>query len=154
MYLLCISVQYIKGLCLSGLGVLWCLVVLSALRVLSLNLPRVLCLERVLIVCILCLSVFVSLLEVLLMFAVPVFFCILANVTIWSPSTLLWFRFCCTGGWLICFLGFNLYGWFRICGGHSVAGRGNWPIFPQFIKIARHFHYLRPRITSMNKGIF
>ena len=46
---------------------------------------------RILLVCILCLSVFVSLLELLLMLAIPVFFCILANGTIWSPSASLWF---------------------------------------------------------------
>ena len=36
-------------------------------------------------------------------------FCIFANGTIGSPSTLLWFWCWCTGVWLIWFLGFNLY---------------------------------------------
>ena len=136
MDLLCISVWYIKGLCLGGLGVLWYLVVLGALRVLSLNLPRVLGLERILLLFILCLNVFVCLLELLLMLVISVFFCILANGTVWSPSTLLWFWCCYTGGWLILFLGLNLYRWFRICGSHCIVGRGNWPIFPQFKRLA------------------
>ena len=44
----------------------------------------------------------------------------------------------------------------RICctGGVGVGGRGNWPIFPQLKKIARHFPSLRPGGTCMNRGIF
>ena len=97
---------------------------------------------------------FVGLLVLLLMLTIPVFFHILANGTIWSSTTLLWFWCCCTGGWLILFLGFNLYRWFRICGSHGIISRGNWPIFPQFKKIARHFSCHGPRSTSANWGIF
>ena len=104
-----------------GWGVLWYLVVLGVLRVLGLYFPCVLGLERILLLCILCLSVFVGLLELLLILTIPVFFCILANGSIWPPSTSLWFWCCCTGGWLILFLGLNLYRQFRICGSHGIG---------------------------------
>ena len=142
MDLLYISVWYIKGLCLGMLGVLWYLVVLGALRVLSLNLPCVLGLERILLLCILCMSVYVGLLELLLVLTIPIFYCILANGTVQSPSTSLWFWCCCTGGWLILFLGLNLYRQFRICGSSCIIGRGNWPIFSQLQKVPRHFFLL------------
>ena len=35
-----------------------------------------------------------------------------------------------------------------------LAGRGNWPILPQFAEIARHFLSLRPGGTHTNRGIF
>ena len=124
MDLLCISAWYIEGLCLGGLGVLWCLVLLHVLRVLSLNLPLVLCLERILLLCILCLSVCVGLLELFLVLTILIFFCILANGTVWSPSTSLWFWCCCTGGWLVLFLGLNLYREFMICGSSCMIRRG------------------------------
>ena len=65
--------------------------------------------------------------------------------------TLVW---CCSiGAWLIWFLGLNLYGQIRILGSQGIVGRGNWSIFPQFKKIARHFCYLRPRsIAGIRPG--
>ena len=54
--------------------------------------------------------------------------------------TLVWC--CCTGGWLILFLGLNLYRQFRICGSSCIIGRGNWPIFSQLQKVPRHFFLL------------
>ena len=72
------------------------------------------------------LSIFVRLLKLLLMFPIPIFFCILADKTIWSPSALLWFWCCCIGVLLIWVLGFNLYLWFGICGSHGVVGGGKW----------------------------
>ena len=97
-----ISLWYIEGLCLGVLGILWYLVVLGMLRVLSLNLPCVSGLERIPLLCILCLSVCVGLLELFLVLTIPIFFCILANWIVWCPSALPWFWCCCTGGWLIC----------------------------------------------------
>ena len=127
---------HIEGLCLGEMRILWCLVVLGALRVLSLGLPHILGLEVILLLCI-SLSVFVSLLKLLLILAIPVFFHILADRATWSPSTSLKIWYCCTGVLLIWVLGFNLYRQFSIC--HGVEGRGNRPIFPQFKKIARYF---------------
>ena len=105
------------------------------------------------------LHVFVSLLKLPLMFAITVLFCIFANGTVWSTSALLWLWYCWTGFDWFGSWGSTLttyYRWLRIhCGGSgSVVGRGNWPIFPQFKKIARHFPGLGPRSTSMDRGIF
>ena len=127
-------VWHIKGLCLGGLRISWYLVVLGVLRVLCLGLPCILGLEGKFLLCI-CLSIFVRLLKLLLMFAVPIFFCILADREIWSPSTSLWFWCCCNGVLLIWVLGFNLYLQFGICGSHGVVGGGNGPILPQFKRL-------------------
>ena len=109
-YLFCVLVWHIEGLGL-GVLVLWYLVVLGAQRVLSLGLPHILGLRRILLLCILCFSLFVSLLELLLMLTIPVFFCIFANGTIWSPSASVWFWCRCIRVWLIWFVRFPLYRW-------------------------------------------
>ena len=87
-------------MCLGALEVLQHLVVLglSALRVLSLQLSFILGLEGILLLCILCLSIFCTLLELFLVLTIPIFFYILANATVWSPSIWFYFwRWCCTG---------------------------------------------------------
>ena len=104
-------------------GGLWYLVVLVVLRVLSLKMLCIMHLEGILLLCILCLSVCDGLLDLFLVLTIPIFFYILANGTVQSPSALFWFCLCCcTGGWLIFLLGLNLYRQFRICGSNGIAG--------------------------------
>ena len=101
---------------------------LSVLRVLSQKLC-ILGLKENLLLCILCLNVFGTLLELFLVATIPIFFYILANGTVWSQSTSFCFWGCChTGGWLFFLLGLNLYGQFRICSSNIGVGRRNWPI--------------------------
>ena len=80
-----VSIRYIKCLWFGVLEVLGLLIILGlgALKALGLGL----------------LWLWITLLELLLVVTVPIFFCIFANGAIQSPSTLLCFWWhCCTGG--------------------------------------------------------
>ena len=130
-YLFCILVWHIKG-CL-GVMALWFLIVFCVLKVLYLGLPCILAWGGVFLPCI-------RLLKLLLMFSVPILFCIFANGTVWSPSALLLLCYCWIGVWMTWILGFNLYyRWLGICCGSGAGDSGNWPILPYFKEIARHF---------------
>ena len=104
-YLFCVMVWHIKRLCYGGL-ILWCLVVFSVLKVLCWGWPHILVLGRIFLLCV-SLCVFISLLKLPLMLAVPILFCIFANGTILSPSTLLWLWYHWTRIWLFWALGLN-----------------------------------------------
>ena len=89
--LFCILVWHIEG-CL-GVLALWYLIVFGALKVLYLGLPCILALGGVFLLSIY-LHISVRLLKLLLMFSIPILFCIFANGSVWSPSTLLWLWYC------------------------------------------------------------
>ena len=108
-----------------------------------------------LLLCTLCLSVFGVLLDLFLVFTIPILFHVLANGAVQSPSTLFCFWWCCfTGVWLFLCLGLNLYGWLRAGSSNSIVIWRDWPIFPQFKGVPQLFSCLRPWGASMNWDVF
>ena len=152
LYLFCIVVWHIKELCLGGLRILWYLVILGALRILHLGLPHILGLGWKFLLCI-CLSIFVRLLRLLLIFTIPVFFHILADRAIWSHLHCSGFGvvalgFCWSSSWVQSLLAVWDLWWSQCC------WQGEWVSSSSVQKDCQTFPCSRPRCTSMNRSLF